>query len=210
MILQSVTYDAPNLFDLFESVEVIKSPTEIKKGACLLLHGGADLSPSLYNHKLSKYNHASDKPSQRDILEKEMLLAAYKLNNPIIGICRGAQLLCAVDGGHLVQHIVGHANGDDHIVYSQHYGNMGVSNTAHHQMMVPRRSNENEIIGVINETIVGYEQEDKLREYTNTPEVVYFGALNGLAIQGHPEWMRNSDKFMQSLKQVVQDYLMDK
>lgn len=132
---------------------------------------------------------------------------AAKHNNPIIGICRGAQLLCAIDGGHLVQHIIGHGK-NGHTVHSRLYGNMGESNTAHHQMMIPRSSRENTLIGYTDETILGYEQEDKLREYTHCPEVVHFSAFNAIGIQGHPEWMNMGEKYMQNLRKVIQEYLL--
>ncbi len=207
MLLQSALYDTHDPFDLFDGVETIKKPEDIKEGACLLLHGGSDISPTLYNHKVSKYCHAGSYVTPRDATERDMINQAVALGNPIIGICRGAQLLCAVDGGHLVQHIIGHGN-NGHQVLSQQYGNLGVSNTAHHQMMVPRRTKYNQTIGFVDETIHGFEQEDKLRVYTSTPEIVYFEELNGLGIQGHPEWMERTNDYLLSLRRIIKDYLL--
>lgn len=200
-------YDTHDPFDLFESVETIQHPTQMREDACVLLHGGADISPSLYNHKVSKYCHAGSVPTPRDEVERDMVLRAVELGNPIIGICRGAQLLCAMDGGHLVQHIIGHGN-NGHEIYSDDMGPLGVSNTAHHQMMVPRRTKYNKIIGYVDETIHGFEQNDKLRSYSRTPEIVYFEELHGLGIQGHPEWMTAGSEYLRNLSTIIKNYLL--
>jgi gamma-glutamyl-gamma-aminobutyrate hydrolase PuuD len=69
----------------------------------LLLAGGGDLEPASYG--------AADHPAQygidpgRDELELALAQAAVGLGVPVLGICRGVQLLNVAFGGALVQHL---------------------------------------------------------------------------------------------------------
>ena len=69
----------------------------------LLLAGGGDIEPARYG--------AADHPAQygtdpdRDELELALARAAVGLGTPILGICRGVQLLNVAFGGTLVQHV---------------------------------------------------------------------------------------------------------
>lgn len=205
MKLVSALFESHDPFAMFDKVEVVNTPEELDTGV-LLLHGGEDISPTIYNHKVSRYCNATDKLSNRDIKELALIKRAVELDMPIIGICRGAQLLCAVDGGHLVQDILGHTH--KHLVQTPEGLSLGYSNSAHHQMMQPRKSNTNIVLGEVAGTIHGFDQHDKLREYPSAIEVVYFGKLNALAIQGHPEWMKPTDEFVLNLKKLIKEHLL--
>lgn len=67
----------------------------------LILAGGPDVDPALYNAE----RHAlTDAPRpQRDSWELALLAAARKRQLPVLGICRGMQLLNVAYGGDLVQ-----------------------------------------------------------------------------------------------------------
>ena len=69
----------------------------------LIITGGSDINPKLYNQK----RHPSIKKLEpnRDKLELTLLDRAYKNNLPIFGICRGMQLINIFLGGDLIQHI---------------------------------------------------------------------------------------------------------
>lgn len=75
----------------------------------LILAGGADISPSAYGAQ----THAQTvgvRPD-RDASELALLAAAYERDLPVLGICRGMQLMCVAAGGRLEQHLpdaVGH------------------------------------------------------------------------------------------------------
>ncbi len=76
-------------------------------GCCgLVLAGGSDIEPSLYGQP----NVAAKNPHpERDEMELRLIREALRLNLPILGICRGAQMLNVALGGTLVQDI-----GDGH------------------------------------------------------------------------------------------------
>ncbi|MDH2442574.1 gamma-glutamyl-gamma-aminobutyrate hydrolase family protein [Amnibacterium sp. CER49] len=76
----------------------------------LVLAGGADLNPALYGEQpdqsvLTWYD-------DRDASELWVLAAADAEELPVLGVCRGMQLMATAAGGALVQHlpdVVGHA-----------------------------------------------------------------------------------------------------
>lgn len=73
--------------------------------------GGADLDPGLYGER--PHPQTETRPD-RDTAEVLLLRAALDVDLPVLGICRGAQLMAVVAGGRLHQHlpdVVGH---DDH------------------------------------------------------------------------------------------------
>lgn len=68
----------------------------------LLLTGGADVDPAWYHEQPA----GSEPPDRaRDHLELAQLALAREAGLPILGICRGAQLLNVAFGGSLVQHL---------------------------------------------------------------------------------------------------------
>lgn len=69
----------------------------------LILTGGKDLDPVLYGEDPIKGIRAFD--DQRDEREYALLRAALKKNIPILGICRGHQLINVALGGSLWQDI---------------------------------------------------------------------------------------------------------
>lgn len=63
----------------------------------LVIGGGDDLHPSLYDELPAH----SDYDQERDALEINYLHQAFKLHIPVLGICRGMQLLNITQGGTL-------------------------------------------------------------------------------------------------------------
>lgn len=68
----------------------------------LLLCGGGDIEPLRYGQE--NFDSKNTVP-QRDENEMELAMAFTKAGKPILGICRGMQLLNVVFGGDLYQHI---------------------------------------------------------------------------------------------------------
>lgn len=69
----------------------------------LLIAGGADLSPHSYG-ALAHHTVAGTRP-ERDDWEFRLLKAALARDLPVLGVCRGAQVLNVALGGTLHQHL---------------------------------------------------------------------------------------------------------
>ena len=68
----------------------------------IVLSGGADLGPELYGQP--PHETTSARP-ERDAAELALLRAALDADLPLLGICRGMQLLAVAAGGRLHQHL---------------------------------------------------------------------------------------------------------
>lgn len=165
-------------------------PEDLKEDDILLVWGGEDIHPSLYGRSLSKQTGAPiDGPAKRCRIEWALMQQAKRLNIPIIGICRGAQMLCALEGGILFQHVNNH--GGRHTVHT--YDNKEIIvNSLHHQMMCPKGT-KHELIAWVPEKLSNvYIDENKEipeEEVEIEPEFIYFPDCKGFAIQWHPEMM---------------------
>jgi len=80
----------------------------------LVLQGGADISPLAYGEQPQKPEWAGD--PMRDRYEIELVRAFTAAGKPVLGICRGAQLINVALGGSLHQDIPAHRSDD----YDQH------------------------------------------------------------------------------------------
>jgi putative glutamine amidotransferase len=72
----------------------------------LVLQGGADISPLAYGEQPLKPEWAGD--PMRDRYEIELVRAFEQAGKPVLGICRGAQLINVALGGSLHQDVPAH------------------------------------------------------------------------------------------------------
>lgn len=171
--------------NLFGGMAAIHHPEEMTDPGALVIWGGADIHPSFYGQP-NTHSHVGPHPSRRDMDEWNLMGGAIERGIPVIGICRGAQMLCARAGGTLVQHVDGH--GGNHIVVTNDEKEFRV-NSLHHQMMNP--------FGVKHE-MIAWTKEKVAKKFLDSngdveipcePEMVYFPEIKGIAIQWHPEMM---------------------
>lgn len=72
----------------------------------IILSGGGDLSEYLLSEEIDP--KAEDICPQRDIFESELCKKAFEQDIPLLGICRGIQIMNVSLGGKINQHIEGH------------------------------------------------------------------------------------------------------
>lgn len=177
-----------NRFGLFSGSITAKLPTDLEDADALVVWGGADIHPSLYND-VNTHSGVGSEPSIRDTLEWDLMKQAVKQGIPIIGICRGGQMLCALAGGKLYQHVDKHAGGA-HNVITDAGENFSVS-SLHHQMMNPTGTDYELIAWSEIKRSPEYFDARGTHEHTSTgvePEYIYFPEIKGHAIQWHPEF----------------------
>lgn len=159
----------------------------------IIYTGGEDINPAIYREKVGSKTVINKK---RDELECNIF---YKFQHiPKLGICRGAQLLCALSGGKIIQHVKNHSK-NNHLITTnrKEYGYYDYEITSsHHQMMNPfvlGKKNSYELIAwstffksplYLN----GNNEDSELNSNFLEPEIVYFNETKSLCIQGHPEY----------------------
>lgn len=187
------------------------TPEDVSNGACdaVVIWGGEDIATSLYGEEGGVWTGADRYLSKRDTIERDACNAAIAKGIPIIGVCRGAQLLCAMAGGKLVQHVEGHNRGDHDVTTSD--GRTIITTSYHHQMMWPYDV-EHEMLAVSSKKrsrIYAFNASNVKNSISkDEPEVVWFPKIKGLAIQGHPEFMDDTDEFVGYCNELVRRYCL--
>lgn len=163
----------------------------------LVLWGGTDVGSSYYKEERSRYAQHPD--INRDRGEFAYVAKAAKDDVPVVGVCRGAQLLCVFNEGSLHQHTKPHTQTHSLVTYDGH--EFPHVQAGHHQIMRPKGRH---IVLAWNPSPVRiYNEDDSFYEEVDTPEVVWFPEFQHLAIQPHPEWSTPNDPFVQWINQIM-------
>lgn len=93
------------------------APDLLARLDALVISGGPDVNPALYGAQPHPKTRAV--APERDLWEAALLRAALAAGLPLLGICRGMQLLNVVCGGTLVQHL---PDAERHLPRAGHYG----------------------------------------------------------------------------------------
>jgi putative glutamine amidotransferase len=106
---------------------VAEHPDDVLDGLDgLLLAGGADIDPATYGAQRHKKT-VNTRPD-RDRAEVALALRALERDLPVLGICRGMQLLNVALGGTLIQHL------PDDLGHTDHRRSVGSFDNADHDV----------------------------------------------------------------------------
>ncbi|MFI6447696.1 gamma-glutamyl-gamma-aminobutyrate hydrolase family protein [Kitasatospora sp. NPDC050543] len=90
----------------------------------LVLAGGPDIDPARYT--APAHPRTGEPHPLRDAWEWDLLHGALELDLPLLGVCRGMQLLNVALGGDLVQHLPERTGDDSHQIAPATYNRQGV------------------------------------------------------------------------------------
>lgn len=157
----------------------------------LILAGGADIDPSMYGAE--RHEMTVGTVPERDTFEIALARRALERDLPLLGICRGMQLMNIATGGTLNQHVpeshghedhrrsVGSFDDSDHDVRLQP-GSLAARAAGEEQHAT--KSHHHQGIDVLGDglTITGWADLDELPEAIEAP-----GKRFALGVQWHPE-----------------------
>lgn len=175
----------------------------IEEADIVLFTGGEDVDPSLYG---CEKHYTTYSNINRDLHEQE-IFRQVKSNQLCLGICRGSQFLCVMNGGILVQNVNNHATMGTHPITGRRTGSIYEITSTHHQMQYPflLPKEDYEILYHSGNRSDFYEG-DGINYPPCDPEIVLYtrpGLPRCLAIQGHPEMMRKEAPVITMLNQLI-------
>jgi acyl-CoA reductase-like NAD-dependent aldehyde dehydrogenase/GMP synthase-like glutamine amidotransferase len=202
--------------DLKDDLELVelsfeKNNTEdIYKCDAFILTGGVDVHPSFYDGETDYDNSPDLFQLERDRFEEKIYRYSQINNLPLLGICRGMQLVNVLQGGKLIQdldsgnerhrkeetdkeHTIVTSN--DTLLYKIAGSLSGNVNSAHHQAIDPRAIGDNLEVNAHDDDdkkiIEGLEFKDKSNKAFM------------LCVQWHPERIKGKEEnpFSQNLKE---------
>lgn len=94
----------------------------------LLISGGSDVNPSRYGAE--PHPATTSWRDDRDVSEMALLTAADDIALPVLGVCRGMQLMAVTAGGALLQHVPDLVRHDGHSPGPATYGAIEVRTRA--------------------------------------------------------------------------------
>ena len=183
---------------------------EIYKCDGFILTGGVDVHPDFYNGKPVYNNSPATFQLERDVFEEKIYRYSQERKLPVLGICRGMQLINVLEGGKLIQDLDNgnerhkkEASDKEHnvvaeegtLLYEIANSSMGHVNSAHHQAIDPGALGNNLIVNAYDDDeeriIEGLEFKDRsARAFM-------------LCVQWHPERMKDKEAnpFSENIKQ---------
>ena len=219
LILGGPSYTKP--LQVFGTTVMNSNPplSLVKQSDLVVFTGGADVDPALYAEPKHK---ATNSKLERDMREAAVFQMCVDNKIPMVGICRGAQLLTVLAGGKLVQHVGGHTGAGMHKISVKDFAGLiqGYTvNSLHHQMMYPFNLHKRnyKLLGYscgVGQIFDGFPAiEDKLKHFTGAgsevtiePEIVMYPRIKALCFQFHPEMLQQDSESVSMFQQMVAFY----
>jgi putative glutamine amidotransferase len=175
----------------------------------LILAGGSDVDPASYGAE--RHPETKDTVPERDAIEVALTRRAWERDLPLLGICRGMQVINVALGGTLRQHLpeeLGHEehrrvpgsfDGSDHDV-NLAAGSLAAQAAGEHVHMT--KSHHHQGVALLGEglEVTGHSTLDDLPEAVEAPDRRFV-----LGVQWHPEADENS-RVIAALVQQARDY----
>lgn len=193
--------------DLKDDVELIElnfekdNSEDIYQCDGFVLTGGVDTHPSFYNGKTIYNNSPSAFQVERDLFEEKIYRYSQLNKLPVLGICRGMQLINVLEGGKLIQDLdngnerhrkeasdkVHSIVAEDSSLLHKVSGSLsGRVNSAHHQAIDPD--------GIGNNLIVNAYDDDDEKIIEGLEFKNKTGKAFMLCVQWHPERINNKEE----------------
>ena len=141
--------------------------------------------------------------NKRDKSNINAIRQAEKDDIPIIGICRGFQLLDVYNGGKLFQHSVGHV---PRVTVRTYEGGFNGCYSCHHQI-IDEEHTAGKILGYSDTpeiTVFSIEGSEK-KLMRRVPQIVYWEKQKHFGVQFHPEWAGESHKINAWLRLFIKN-----
>lgn len=173
---------------------VIDALTVIASLDGLVIAGGADVDPSRYTDVA--HERTANWREDRDAWEFALLDAAAASELPVLGICRGMQVMAVHAGGHLDQHVPDTLGHENHSPGGDVYGEVTVSlvkGTHLEQILVTGptvRCHHHQSVTDHPGLVASAHSEDGSLEAIEDPEKPFW-----VAVQWHPETQEDAGLF---------------
>lgn len=178
--------------------------SDLKEADIVLFTGGEDVDPSLYGCEKHSTTYSN---LERDLYEKAIFEQVSE-DQLVIGICRGSQFCCVMNGGILIQHCENHGIRGTHSIYEPSTSRLYDITSTHHQMQYPFNVPYARILMYSHPRRSSRYYGDKIDPYLieEEPEIVLYRTPNKpvcLAIQGHPEYMPSESPIVVRLNEFI-------
>ena len=163
----------------------------------LLLPGGGDMDPKFYGQE--RIPACGEPNLLRDAAEPLLLRAFLAADKPVLGICRGIQVMNAVLGGDLYQDI----KPFEHLPHNDHWAKVHTVNVRRGTLLSRLLGQDTVLVNsqhhqAVDRVAPGFTlaalSEDGIVEAIEKPDARFC-----LGVQWHPEWLSNADPAMQGL-----------
>lgn len=177
----------------------------------LVLQGGADVSPQTYAEIATRPEWSGDRA--RDMYELELLHEFIEAGKPVLGICRGCQLINVAFGGTLYQDIVSDVpTAIEHVtdLYDSHYHAIHFKPGSALASLYPSRPEA--LVNSIHHQAVKDLGRDLVIEAESGPDRIveairYRKARFVMGLQWHPEFHRAGSAELLDCTPILDDFL---